>query len=154
MIISIRRSRTSTRQSPTRWPPGTCLSTSTTTRAARAYSRKRAIHEEGLSVYEAAALYWGGGYDPQHRGNHRGADRHPRADCARGLGSSAPRDLCRREGSRREPKRLAHERRIARRYIVSPIGRPGFWRRILELRRSRSLSFLSVVGRACPGDRP
>lgn len=26
--------------------------------------QQRAIHEEGLSVYEAAALYWGGGYDP------------------------------------------------------------------------------------------
>jgi hypothetical protein len=26
--------------------------------------QKRAIREEGLSVYEAAALYWGGGYDP------------------------------------------------------------------------------------------
>ena len=24
----------------------------------------RAIREEGLSVYEAAAVYWGGGYDP------------------------------------------------------------------------------------------
>ncbi|HTA13649.1 MAG TPA: hypothetical protein VK781_02180 [Solirubrobacteraceae bacterium] len=26
--------------------------------------QKRAIREEGLSVYEAAAVYWGGGYDP------------------------------------------------------------------------------------------
>jgi hypothetical protein len=26
--------------------------------------QKRAIREEGLSVYEAAALFWGGGYDP------------------------------------------------------------------------------------------
>jgi uncharacterized protein (DUF1810 family) len=26
--------------------------------------QKRAIDEEGLSVYEAAAVYWGGGYDP------------------------------------------------------------------------------------------
>jgi hypothetical protein len=26
--------------------------------------QKRAIREQGLSVYEAAAVYWGGGYDP------------------------------------------------------------------------------------------
>lgn len=26
--------------------------------------QKRAIRKEGLSVYEAAAVYWGGGYDP------------------------------------------------------------------------------------------
>lgn len=26
--------------------------------------QKRAIREEGLSVYEAAAVYWSGGYDP------------------------------------------------------------------------------------------
>jgi hypothetical protein len=26
--------------------------------------QKRAIRDEGLSVYEAAAVYWGGGYDP------------------------------------------------------------------------------------------
>jgi hypothetical protein len=26
--------------------------------------QKRAIREEGLSVYDAAAVYWGGGYDP------------------------------------------------------------------------------------------
>jgi hypothetical protein len=26
--------------------------------------QKRAIREEGLSVYEAGTVYWGGGYDP------------------------------------------------------------------------------------------
>jgi hypothetical protein len=30
----------------------------------RGVLQERAIREEGLSVYEAAAVYWGGGYDP------------------------------------------------------------------------------------------
>jgi len=62
--------------------------------------QKRAIRKEGLSVYEAAAVYWGGGYDPVTERITEGPNHHPCAGCSRGLAAPASCDLRRRKGRR------------------------------------------------------